>query len=280
MTAHPQTPPPSTPVTADRGQVSTSAAQVYEDFFVPALFAQFADRTLEAADVQPGHRLLDVGCGTGVVARAAVPRVRPGRVTGLDPNPGMLAVARTLAPDVQWHRGTAEALPFEDASVDRLTCQFALMFFEDPLAALHEARRVLVENGKAAFAVWDDLEHSPGYAAMTDLVRRLLGEAAAGALRAPFALGDASGLQHLLEQALDDVTVQCADGSARFPSVDAWVHTDIRGWTLAEKVDDAGYELLLTHARRELAVFADSSGRVRFPVRALIARVARSGHER
>lgn len=84
---------------ASRGQVSGDAAEVYEQFFVPALFGQWAGHTLDAAGITetsgPGSRVLDVGCGTGVVARKAARRVGPtGRVRGLDPNAGMLAEAR------------------------------------------------------------------------------------------------------------------------------------------------------------------------------------------
>ena len=79
----------------DRGQVSAAAAEVYDSFFVPALFEQWTDVVLEVADVRSGHRVLDVGCGTGVLARAAHARVGAGgHVAGLDPNDGMLAVAR------------------------------------------------------------------------------------------------------------------------------------------------------------------------------------------
>ncbi len=115
---------------AQRGQVVHSAAEVYEEFFVPALFGQWPDRVLDAVGASEGDRILDVGCGTGVLARAAVERVGgTGRVAGVDPNDGMLAVARRLGPDVTWDTGVAEHLPYPDASFDRVVSQFALMFF-------------------------------------------------------------------------------------------------------------------------------------------------------
>ena len=105
---------------ATRGQVAASAAEVYEEIFVPALFAPWADRVLDAAAVGAGDRVLDVGCGTGVLARAAARRVgAAGSVVGVDRNEGMLAVAGRASEPVTWRLATAESLPVEDASVER-----------------------------------------------------------------------------------------------------------------------------------------------------------------
>ena len=80
--------------TQAQGQVIASAAEVYDAFFVPALFQEWAPRVADAADLSSGRRVLDVACGTGVVAREAARRVgSDGAVIGLDRNPGMLAVA-------------------------------------------------------------------------------------------------------------------------------------------------------------------------------------------
>ena len=62
-----------------------------------------------------------------------------------------------------------------------------------------------------------------------------------------------------------------ADGRARFPSIEAWVHTDIRGWTLAEMIDDGTYAELLAAAQQELICFTDRAGRVEFAAPALLA---------
>ena len=105
---------------SETGQVTRSAAEVYEEFFVPALFEQWADRMVDAAAIESGHRVLDVACGTGVLALAAANRAGPGAVVGLDVNVGMLAVARRKAPGIDWRQGRAEALPFDDESFDRV----------------------------------------------------------------------------------------------------------------------------------------------------------------
>jgi SAM-dependent methyltransferase len=254
----------------DRGQVSAAAAEVYDSFFVPALFEQWTDVVLDAADVQPGHRVLDVGCGTGVLARTARARVgEDGHVAGLDPNDGMLAVARRSEPSVEWQTGSAEEMPFPDHSFDRTVSQFALMFFADPDAALSEMSRVTRPAGRVAIAVWDELSNNSGYARLATLVGELFGSAAADAIRAPFRLGDRDLLVGLADAAFSDAIVTRHAGVARFESVPVWLHTEIRGWTLADTIDDDGFAKLLDAAQRDLADLV-TDGTVAFDVSALV----------
>lgn len=270
MSESPSTESREPPTDADRGQVAATAAEIYEGFFLPALFQQWAVPVLEAAEASRGDHLLDVGCGTGVVAREAISRVgRDGRVVGIDPNDGMLAVARkTLG--VDWRKGVAEDLPFDDDTFDVVACQFAVMFFEDRDQAVREMQRVLRPGGRVAIATWASLLETPGYAAVVELLGRLFGSDAADALRAPYNMGDPEELHELLATAFADVQVTKQDGTARFQSIEDWVYTDIRGWTLSD-MSDADYERLLAAAKTELAGFIDESGRVSFPAPALIS---------
>ena len=143
----------------EQGQVSASAAQVYDDFFVPALFQGWVSRVVDAAKIASGHCVLDVACGTGVVTREIAKGLGAnGSVIGLDLNPGMLAVAKEKAPNIEWQQGNAEALPFDSNSFDVVICQFGLMFFEHRQAALKEMLRVLRQGGRLVIAVWDSLE--------------------------------------------------------------------------------------------------------------------------
>ena len=90
------------------------------------------------------RRVIDVACGTGVVARQALARVGTGgQVVGLDMNPNMLMMARRRAPSVAWHEGNAMALPFPDHAFDVVVCQQGLQFVPDLSAALEQMRRVL-----------------------------------------------------------------------------------------------------------------------------------------
>lgn len=253
-------------IAAERGQVNHSAAEIYEDFFVPALFQDWPDHLAAAAQIQPGQRVLDVACGTGVAARTIVERIGlSGSAVGLDVNEGMLAVAERKAPNVEWRKGQAEALPFEDASFDAVVSQFGLMFFEDRQAAIQEMYRVLRPGGRMAVAVWGALDDTPGYAAMVDLLQRLFGDDAANGLRAPYTLGDTDLLRSLFADAgLASAKIDTLMGTARFPSLESWMYTDIKGWTLADMIDDEQFALLLKEAERALAAFVNADGSVTF----------------
>ncbi len=252
--------------TAAAGQVNAEAARIYDAFFVPALFGEWAAPTCDAAEIRPGDSVLDIACGTGVATREAARRAGTrGRVIGMDRNPGMLAVAKEQSADIEWRDGRAEALPFDDGAFDAALCQFGLMFFEDRAGALREMRRVIRPGGRAVAAVWDRAETSPGYAAMIQLIDRMFGRPVADALRAPFVLGDISELRSLLHKAgWNEASIDTRIGAARFDSITEWVKTDVRGWTLADLIDDDQYAALVRAANAEFGRFADSNGAVAF----------------
>ena len=107
-------------------------AEVYERYLAPAIFRPWAELLLDLAVLRPGERVLDVACGTGVVARRAVEKVgAAGRVTGLDINTDMLAMARSSHAEVEWREASALAMPFPDESFDVVLCQQGLRFFPD-----------------------------------------------------------------------------------------------------------------------------------------------------
>ncbi len=262
-------------ITSDRGQVNRSAAEVYEEFFIPALFQEWTGRVAEAAGVRPGQTVLDVACGTGILAREAAARVGPnGSVVGLDVNEGMLAVAASKAPQIEWRHGQAEALPFDDARFDAVMSQFGLMFFEDRATAIQEMLRVLKPGGRLAIAVWDTLDHTPGYAAMVNLLARLFGDAVADGLRSPYTLGDLAALRSLLDEAgVPHAAIETQMGTARFPSIESWVYTDIKGWVLTDTLGDAEFARLLAEAQGALAPFVTNGGSVAFAAPAHIITV-------
>jgi ubiquinone/menaquinone biosynthesis C-methylase UbiE len=140
-------------------------AELYEQYAVPATMRPNAERLINYGRPRPGERVLDLATGTGIIARLVAPRVAPGgSVVGLDMNPGMLDVARRVAPAdaaIEWCESSAQTIPYDDAFFDAVFCQYGLMFFPDQLASLREAWRVLVEDGRAIYAVWQEMDKFP-----------------------------------------------------------------------------------------------------------------------
>ncbi|MEZ5268814.1 MAG: class I SAM-dependent methyltransferase [Microthrixaceae bacterium] len=149
------------PDAALHGQVKRSAAEIYEAFFVPALFDQWPGRALDAAGLS-----VEMTSSMSAAAQASWPAPRrsldgSGSVTGIDINDGMLTIARRTAEAVTWRHGPADHLPFPDQSFDRVVSQFALMFFADQSTSLTEMARVARPGGTITIATWASIDQSP-----------------------------------------------------------------------------------------------------------------------
>jgi ubiquinone/menaquinone biosynthesis C-methylase UbiE len=179
-----------------------AAAKNYERFFVPAIGRPVAEQLVAAAGLRPGERVLDVGCGTGIVARLAVEEVGPeGSVAGVDVNPEMLAVARAASPamaTVEWHQSPAESIPFDDDAFDVVLCQMSLQFFQDRVRALGEMRRVLVPGGRALLSLPGPM--TPFFGILDEALGRHIGPQAAGFVRQVFSLHESEEIEELLRR--------------------------------------------------------------------------------
>lgn len=261
-------------------QAQVDAASSYEQFFVPALFREWPAKVVASANLQPGQRVLDVACGTGVLTRELARRVgSSGSVVGLDINAGMLTVARRLLQGVEFREGSADALPFPAASFDLVTCQFGLMFFPDRARALREMLRVLVPGGRVVAAVWDSLDNTPAYAAEVRLLQRLAGERAAEALRAPFVLGDRRVLAQLFDSVgLKSPVIETHQGTAQFPSIRSIVEADLRGWLpiCGVMLAESKIQEILAAADRELKPYVTMDGGITFASPAHIVSAAKT----
>ena len=250
-----------------------SPAEVYDEHFVPALFAQWGPVVAAAAAIKAGDRVLDVACGTGALTLAVAERIgSAGSVVGLDANPQMLAVARRKPVRIEWLEGRAEALPLPDSGFDAVVSQFGFMFFEDRPKALREMMRVLRPGGRLAVAVCDAVENSPGYAAFAQLLDRLFGKSVGDAFRAPFVLGDPDLLLEISGQAgISDARVARHNGKVRFRSIAALVSAERACvWTLGGLLDDDQFARLLAEAETGLKPYLTADGAILFDMPALI----------
>jgi ubiquinone/menaquinone biosynthesis C-methylase UbiE len=260
-------------------QLEESSAEAYERYLVPLFFAPGAEYLVELATPGPGERVLDVACGTGIVARRAAPRVgADGTVVGLDLNEGMLEVARKISsevrPPIEWRQGDATEMPFPDAAFDIVFCQQGLQFFPNQPAALHEMYRVLVPNGRLALSVLRSIEHNPGYVALAEVLERHVGADAGAMMRSPFSPLNTDELRDLLASAgFRDVRILIGIGPVRYPSAEEFLRQEGASSPLAgpiEALRDNIREALIRNLREALRAYTDDDGIV-FPAETYLA---------
>lgn len=188
-----------------------TAPENYERYFVPAIGRPFAEALIAEAMPQPGERVLDVACGTGVVARLAAECVGvTGSVTGVDLNPGMLAVARASAAAsgaaIRWYETSAESIPLPDTAFDVVFCQLGLQFMADKVAALREMRRVLVSGGRIFVSTPPP---NPFFDVLDRALAHHVGDDVAAFLRMVFSVNQPRALEQLFHEAgFADVTTR------------------------------------------------------------------------
>ena len=230
----------------DRGeqwQLDGSAPELYQRYLVPAVTALWAVDLVGRIGLRPGERVLDVACGTGVVARGAAEQVgASGRVAGIDVNTGMLSVARKLPPPagaaIEWHEASALELPFDERSFDVVLCQLGLQFFPDRSAALREMRRVLVPGGRLGLSVYSSIERTPAALALSDALDRRLGLDASRPKRSEHSLADSAELHRLVADAgFRAIRTTTVTKTLRFPSATDWVRIQLSASPLASALD-------------------------------------------
>ena len=181
-----------------------SFPEMYERWLVGPLFRPWAEMTLDEVGLSSGDRVLDIACGTGIVARVSRERLgEAAHIVGIDISPDMLSVARDAAPDVHWREGDAADLPLEDGErFDVVVCQQGLQFVRDQPAAVGQMRRALAKGGKLAVTTWRSDDHIPFFREL-----RRVGERRLGAIADQrYSLGDAARLEKLLRDAgFDDI---------------------------------------------------------------------------
>jgi ubiquinone/menaquinone biosynthesis C-methylase UbiE len=257
----------------DRGrsaQVTRSAAAIYDQYLVPALFAPWAPVLIDAAGgLRDAGFAADIACGTGVLARAAARHLGLGRVIGLDRCDAMLSVARDLDPSIVWKRAPAECMPLWDESFDMVFCNFGLAAFKDQVAAIREMMRIVRPYGCLALTTWDAPAPGSGFQRESSLLRRFCGAAAAAEIGARYSFGDIDVIRALFRRAgIGPVSIETRVIDARFASSQHWLYATIKGGPLATLVNDIELSRLLAEADDELGLFAVGDGSITFSVSA------------
>lgn len=191
-------------------------SEIYERMLVGPLFQPFASDLLARLNPGRNDRLLDVACGTGIVARLA--RARMGAaapIVGVDASPQMLAVARDIEPSIDWRQGNATALPLaEGERFSFITCHQGLQFFPDKPAAIREMHRALSPEGRVAIGTWRALEEFPLFKGLHPIAERHVGPVS----DARHSFGDADALARLLSDGgFRDVRVETVAHDIRMP---------------------------------------------------------------
>jgi ubiquinone/menaquinone biosynthesis C-methylase UbiE len=246
-----------------------SFPEIYERVLVPSIFEPWARDLIDRArPIGPSDRILDLGCGTGIVARLLRDRLGGAtRIVGLDANPQMIATARRLAPELEWREANAMSLPFEDGAFELVMCQEMLQFVPDRAAAAREIRRVLEPGGRLIASTWRPRAESPLLESLGVIAERHLGTSN----DKRHALGDSDELRAMLVGAgFTDVRVELVSRIEHYASFPVRISAMAMNFELAslpEAERERRFEAVEADSAAVLARFA-TGGSVASPVRA------------
>jgi ubiquinone/menaquinone biosynthesis C-methylase UbiE len=263
-------------------QLEGPAAELFERYLVPAITAKWAEDLVDRALPREGEAVLDIACGTGIVARLAAKRIGRGLVIGLDLNTGMLAVARNAPTEgaaVIWTEGSALDLPFPADSFDVVFCQQGLQFFPDRRKALDEMCRVLKGGGRAALSVYSRIERTPGANAFVLALDDIIGGEASRIKRGEHSFTDATQLETLLrDSGFNAVDVQTVEQTIVFPSALDYVRFQLLATPMTVLLKDRTEperEAIISSITSKTAALSSPAmlerGRFTFPQQAYVA---------
>lgn len=176
-------------MTNETFQLNASAATIYEEQKVKAMFGPLAEAILDIVKILKNDRILDIACGTGIVSRTIHEKITPyATIFGIDVNESMLNMAKQITEDrknaFSWHLGDVASLPFEPGSFTAVFCQQGIQYFPNEGVALKEIRRVLKSNGQLIISVWGGA--SDFFIAMADSVSKHINADIGAKYLAPF----------------------------------------------------------------------------------------------
>ena len=255
-----------------------SFPELYERWLVSPLFRPWAEAMFDEAKLSSGHRVLDIACGTGIVARVAKERLGArGYVVGVDISPDMLAVARDAAPNIDWREGNAGALPLRDGErFDVVVCQQGLQFFPDKPAAAAEMRRALVNGGTLAVATWRSDEEIPFFHELRRVAERHVGPV----VDQRYGYGEAGPIEALLRDAgFGDVRSKKVSRTICFEEAGPFLHLNAMalvgmsaaGKTIDEQERKRVVEAIINDSAPVARPYSDEQGRPTFELSATLA---------
>lgn len=247
---------------------ATNFADIFENLLVPSVFRPWGNDLLDRVPIRERDRVLDVGCGTGILARLVRERSHT-HVQGVDLSPLMITKARSIAPDITWHEAGAEKMPLPDKSFDVVVCQQAYQFFPDREAATREMHRVLADGGRVAVSTWRPLEECELFYGLDRAATELFGPR----VDRRHSFGDGAAIARILAGAGFNAThAQVITREERFPDARTFVRLNL-GATyppineMPDAEREAAIDAMMREAKDTLARFADGPG-LKHPMKA------------
>ena len=227
--------------------LSGNAAVLYEEQKVPAMFAPLADATLSVVPVFDDDIVLDVACGTGIVARKVREKIglMP-RVVGTDLNESMIATAKSLK-DVQsrsceWQTANATDLPFDEGTFSIVFCQQGIQFIPDKVGALSEIHRVLRPEGRVVLTVWNGL--ADFMVPVADALSRYVSDEIAEKSKAPYAYNGEVLLPIMSNIGFKNVSIEKLTINRTIQATESTIRDEIMVLPIAPSVKEKGDDVL------------------------------------
>ena len=254
--------------------VDTTAGEAYEKHMVPGMFVRWTERAVNLAGLQPGEKVLDVACGTGIGARVAAKKIgRKGKIVGLDLDPGVVEVARRLAEAggtlIEWHCASALEMPLPDAEFDVVFCLQGIQFFPDRVAGFAEIRRVLKRTGRLVATLWGPIESNKGHQAIVRALEDQKVDAAPAKKACSFA--DPAEIRDAAARAgFGSIEIRTEDGLTEYSSFESFVEGITVGSPSTRRaiqlLSDAGRDRFWVEVRAALTPYL-VKGRLAYPMR-------------
>jgi ubiquinone/menaquinone biosynthesis C-methylase UbiE len=224
--------------------LSSSVPENYERFFVPVIGRPLAEDLIHKADIQPGEKVLDVACGTGIIARLVREKVgRDSSITGLDVNAGMLEMAQSVnghEKHIEWVEAPAEDMPLDDGRYDVVLCQLSLQFMEDKRTALSEMHRVLTPGGRILLNVPGPVEFLQ---VLDKAIERHINPQAAGFVARVYSLHKTDEISRLLTEAgFNTISIEEKEKTLNLPAPEDFLWQYVYGTPLAGLFSDTSEE--------------------------------------